>query len=112
MEDRLYATVILESADLDLPNGRSFLLNRELDGDKIVVACDVEYLKRFTRAREFKIYMDGTFKSSSTSFYQLYIIHGDFNGQNFLLIYCFLSNKTEEAYVNAFNLIKSSLANH
>jgi hypothetical protein len=43
----------------------------------------------------------------------LYIIHGDFNGQNFPLIYCFLSNKTEEAYVNAFafNLIKSSLAN-
>jgi hypothetical protein len=68
MEDRLYATVILESADLGLPNGRSFLLNRELDGDKIVVACDVEYLKRFTRAREFKVYMDGTFKSSSTSF--------------------------------------------
>jgi hypothetical protein len=55
--------------------------------------------------------MDGRFKSSSTSFYQVYIIHEDFNGQSFPLIHFFLSNKTEETYVNAFNLIKSSLAN-
>lgn len=56
--------------------------------------------------------MDGTFKSSSYSFFQVYILHGDFNGQCFPLLYCFLSSKTEETYVNVFNLIKTSLAAH
>jgi hypothetical protein len=41
-------TGILESANFDLPNGRNFLLNRELDEEKMVVSCDVEYLKRLT----------------------------------------------------------------
>jgi hypothetical protein len=40
---------VLFTGILELPNGRSFLLNRELDGDKMVVACDIEYLRRFTR---------------------------------------------------------------
>jgi hypothetical protein len=108
-------TGILDSANFDirefnLPNDRNFLLTRELDGEKLVITCDVEYVRRFTMARDFKIYMDGTFKTSSTSFYQVYIIHGEFNNQSFPLIFCFLSSKTEEAYTNVFNLIKSSLA--
>lgn len=94
-------TGILDSAnfninDFNLPNGRNFLLNRELDGNKKLVVCDVEFLRRFTGARNLRIFMDGTFKSSSTSFYQVYIIHGEFNGQSFPLIYCFLSDKTDE----------------
>jgi hypothetical protein len=40
---------ILESANFDLLNGRSFLLNRELDGEKMVVVCDVDFILRFNR---------------------------------------------------------------
>jgi hypothetical protein len=35
---------------LELPNGKSFFLNRELDEEKMVVACSTEYFKKFTRA--------------------------------------------------------------
>ena len=64
-------------SDVNLPNGRNFLLNRELDGDKKLVICDVEFFGRFTGARNLKIFMDGTFKSSSTSFikYTLYMVN-------------------------------------
>lgn len=78
----------------------------------MVEACYIEYIRRFITARNYKIYMDGTFKSSSNSFYQVYIIHSDFNGQSYHLFYCFLSNKTEETYVNVFSMIKSSLRSY
>ena len=37
--------------------------------------------------------MDGTFKSSTREFYQLYIIHEDFDSTVFPLFYCFLDRK-------------------
>lgn len=39
-------------ADVDPLKGRTFLL-KELDGWKIVLVCDIEYLKRFTVDRDF-----------------------------------------------------------
>jgi hypothetical protein len=50
--------------------------------------------------------MDGTFKSSSTSFYQVYILHGEINGQSFPLLYCFLNEKTGRIYKKTFTIIK------
>lgn len=40
----------------------------------------------------------------------MYIIHGEFNGQSFPSICCFIPFKTEETYINVFETIKSSLA--
>jgi hypothetical protein len=40
--------------------------------------------------------MDGTFKSSSTIFYQIYILHGELQSQSFPLLYCFLNEKLKE----------------
>lgn len=62
-------TSILNSTNFDitefnLTSGRKILLIKELNGEKVVVTCDVEYLKRFTGARHFKVFMDGTSKSS------------------------------------------------
>ncbi|KAF9762440.1 hypothetical protein NGRA_2007 [Nosema granulosis] len=50
--------------------------------------------------------MDVTFKSAPNEFYQLYIIHGEFNSQYFPLVYCFLKDKTEDTYDHLFTKIK------
>ncbi|KAF9745483.1 hypothetical protein NGRA_3557, partial [Nosema granulosis] len=72
-----------------ISEGRDMLLHVEFD-DAIVIMGDLNYIRNFTAARNFNIAMDGTFKSSSTSFFQIYIIHGTFSGQFFPLLYGFL----------------------
>lgn len=93
----------------DLPNSRTMLMHASFDNDKMIILGDHAYIKRFSENRSFSINMDGTFKSSSTSFYQIYIIHGSFSGQSFPLIYCFLNSKTETTYRRMFSIIKDVL---
>lgn len=106
--------IILNVEDLDpnffiLNNGVNFLLHWEFGGDIIIVLGDTEYIRKFSSTREFSLVMDGTFKSSSTSFYQIYIIHGCFNDQSFPLLYCFMNGKTERLYSKVFSIIKTKL---
>ena len=44
------------------------------------------------------ILIDGTFKNCPTFFRQLYTVHGTVNGHYMLLVYCLLSNKTQDIY--------------
>ncbi|KAF9761223.1 hypothetical protein NGRA_2779 [Nosema granulosis] len=53
--------------------------------------------------------MDVTFKAELNEFYQLYIIHGEFNTQCYSLMYCLLKDKTEETYQHLFKTIKAIL---
>ncbi|KAF9745478.1 hypothetical protein NGRA_3562, partial [Nosema granulosis] len=76
---------------------QDMLLHVDFD-EPIVIMGDINYIKNFTAVRNFNISMDGTFKSSSSSFFQIYIIHGTFSGQFFPLMYCFLIEKTERIY--------------
>lgn len=85
------------------------LLYTEFGDDQMVILADVDYIRPFTEATYFRIAMDGTFKSSSTSFLQIYIIHGFIAGQSFPLIYCFLKGKTENLYTKMFSILKIRL---
>ncbi|KAG0437258.1 hypothetical protein DMUE_3794, partial [Dictyocoela muelleri] len=91
---------------------RDLLLHVEFEQDLLVILGEKDYIEKFSTAHRFKILMDGTFKSSSTSFYQVYIIHGFFSGQSFPLIYCFMNEKTERLYTKVFNIIKEKLSEH
>ncbi|KAG0441784.1 hypothetical protein DMUE_0798 [Dictyocoela muelleri] len=65
------------SFDLDffkIDENRDLLLHVEFEGDLMVVLGDSTYINRFSEARNFKIVIDGTFKSYSSSFFQIYII--------------------------------------
>lgn len=93
-------------------SNKNLLLSIEFGDNGSVILGDWEFIRRFTVARDFKVIMDGTFKASSTAFYQLYIIHGSFSGQSFPLIYCFLSSKTQMAYTNMFSAIRAKLSEH
>ncbi len=50
--------------------------------------------------------MDGTFKSATLLFYQLYITFGWFNGEMFPLVFCFLSDKSADTYNKLFYNLK------
>lgn len=93
----------------EMDNNRTLLMHASFDNEKMIILGDHAYIKRFTEMRSFSIIMDGTFKSSSTSFYQIYIIHGCFSGQSFPLIYCFLDSKTETTYTRMLAIIKDVL---
>ncbi|KAG0435823.1 hypothetical protein DMUE_4516 [Dictyocoela muelleri] len=75
----------------------------------MVILGDIDYIRPFSDSNFFKVVMDGTFKSSSNSFFQLYIIHGFIAGQSFPLLYCFLGGKTERLYTKMFETRKIRL---
>uniref|UniRef100_A0A2S2P4T0 MULE transposase domain-containing protein n=1 Tax=Schizaphis graminum TaxID=13262 RepID=A0A2S2P4T0_SCHGA len=54
-----------------------------------------------------KVYMDGTFKSCTKYFLQLFTIHGFRNGLYVPLVFLILPNKTLETYTKAFQCIVS-----
>ncbi|KAG0420600.1 hypothetical protein EQH57_0078 [Dictyocoela roeselum] len=104
---------LIENINLDiflLPGGGNMLLHREYRERSMVILGDSAFINKFSVQRNFKIYMDGTFKASPNEFYQLYIIHAEFDGQCFPILYCFLQNKTEETYNYLFSTIKEILS--
>ncbi|KAG0437184.1 hypothetical protein DMUE_3836 [Dictyocoela muelleri] len=104
--------IIENCFDLDffiMENGKNMLLHVEFGSSPIVVLGESEYIESFTEMRTLKIIMDRTFKSSSSSFLQVYIIHGLKSEQSSPLLYCFLSDKTERTYKRVFEAIRDSL---
>ncbi|KAG0437391.1 hypothetical protein DMUE_3720 [Dictyocoela muelleri] len=99
----------IDSSMFCLPNRGNLLLYRECGTYSMVILCDIGFISKFSNARNFKVYIDGTFKSSPMKFYQLYIIHGEFNEQCIPIIHCFLYNKTKEVYEKLFYNIRNVL---
>lgn len=107
--------IILDSTSFNidffrLSDNVDMLLYASFGPDSLVVLGDYTFIQRFTNVRTFNVVMDGTFKSSSTSFFQVYIIHGVFSGQSFPLLYCFMSRKTQVAYVRMLTVVKEKLS--
>lgn len=77
----------------------------ELD-NKLSMICyaSPNQLKCLSQCKRWQ--MDGTFKSATLLFYQLYIIYGWFNGEMFPLVYCFLSEKSADIYNKLFHHLK------
>ncbi|KAF9761151.1 hypothetical protein NGRA_2821 [Nosema granulosis] len=81
----------------DMPNSTNLLLHHSIGLNSMVILGYINFISRFSLQRTFKIYMDGTFKSSPHEYLQLYTIHGEFNGQVFLLFIPFLIVKLKRA---------------
>ncbi|KAG0440468.1 hypothetical protein DMUE_1726 [Dictyocoela muelleri] len=93
----------------NLPDQGTMLLVHETQIEPMIVLGDGRFISNFVGIDNLKIYMDGTFKSAPHEFYQLYIIHVEFNSQCFPIMYCFLCGKTEEIYYLLFCRIKEVL---
>lgn len=56
-------------------------------------------------------FMDGTFKTAPTLFYQLFTVHALVNGRTVTCIYALLQNKTQDTYTKLFNILTTLNAN-
>ncbi|KAG0437958.1 hypothetical protein DMUE_3385 [Dictyocoela muelleri] len=111
---KVFPSSILDESTLDcnwfaLPNNRNMLMFSDFSSEKMIIMGDHDYISRFTTKPNLEIVMDGTFRSSSRSFFQLYILYGYMKGQTFPLIYCFLESKTEDTYVKMLTAVKYRL---
>ncbi|KAH9632905.1 hypothetical protein HF086_002727 [Spodoptera exigua] len=92
---------------------RDFLLADYTYGNtRIIVFCTETAREIICQVEDF--YADGTFKSCSPPFDQLYTIHGDIgstaNHTNLMpLVYALMSNRTTESYKILFMLIKAEI---
>ena len=82
-----------------------FLIAEESqDEDKIIIFATNGNIKLLCEAET--IYVDGTFQTCPSLFYQVFTIHAFKNGKQFPLIYALLPDKTQAMYIRAFELVK------
>ncbi|KAG0437988.1 hypothetical protein DMUE_3370 [Dictyocoela muelleri] len=55
---------------------------------------------------------DGTFKMEPYGFYRIYILYAKIFDEYFLLVYSFLTNKTEKTYSRLFSIISVLIENN
>lgn len=95
------------------PDFEDFLLADYMNGNtRILVFCSKKARELMCQIKDY--YGDGTFKSCSPPFTQLYTIHGDdgstLNDTNVVpLVYALMSNRTAESYKILFSLIQSRI---
>ena len=77
--------------------------------DNIHVLATDQNLELLADAEEW--YMDGTFKIVPRLFHQVYTIHVFKHGQQFPLVYCLLSGKTQEVYEKVFSILTEEMDN-
>lgn len=103
--------VQLPQAILQLQDGGSFLLtDKSAESERIFVFASTvgkDVLKSFA-----DFFIDGTFKSCSKQFTQLYTIHADIGSTNnetniIPVAYALLKNKSRATYENLFNILKN-----
>lgn len=90
-------------------DGKPFLLfdsfDRNTGKPRILIFSTTENLGMMNDCDRRYVYVDGTFSSSPTIFYQLYTIHGIKYSNVLPSVFALLPNKTEETYVHLFNTI-------
>lgn len=93
------------------PKFEGFLMaDYKNDDNRIIVFCSKNIKNVICEIKDY--FGDGTFKSCSPPFEQLYTIHGDLNSEgpttNIIpLFYALMTNKTRESYSILLQLIKS-----
>ena len=104
----------LEENDLLMNDGKNFLLEDDNRGpkDRILVFASEKGKSALTSCSSF--FVDGTFKSSSKQFGQLFIIHADLGSSwketnTIPAVYALLPNKKRETYDRFFKAVKNNV---
>jgi hypothetical protein len=81
----------LDSVRFKLLNGPNILLHNNIrtENGKLLILGNPEYIRDFSNNNEFSILMDGTLKSSSVYFTQLYTIDSAYGRQGSHFLFCF-----------------------
>lgn len=78
------------------------------DHDRIVIFASETGLQNLSAAKEW--FMDGTFKLSSSSFEQLYVVHAINNNVTFACVYAFMNRKNKTMYRTLFSVLRKKTA--
>lgn len=104
--------IVLNEDILKMGDGSSFLLSDDGQRERIIIFGGAKGKESLRTSSQF--FMDGTFKSCSKQFTQLYTVHADLGGRDdetnvVPVIFALLPNKKKETYVRLFRLIKESV---
>lgn len=104
--------VLLDEETLKMRDGSSFLLTDDKSGERIIIFSGTSGREGLASCQDF--FMDGTFKSSSKQFSQIYSIHADFGSSTeetniYPVAFAFLPNKKKETYLRLFQLILQAI---
>jgi len=95
--------LVLPQLFTSLQSGENFLaFNSGANLDRILMFTCAENLKFLQFSKSW--FCDGTFKSSPSLFDQLFIIHAEFSGNVFPLVYALTPNRTKATYDAYFQL--------
>lgn len=100
--------VDLQPKQLTMSDGTSFLLSDDNTGDRIIIFCAKSGREVLKTKQDF--FMDGTFKSCSKQFTQIYSIHADFGSSTgetniYPVVFALLTNKKKDTYVRLFKKV-------
>lgn len=100
--------ILLDDELLKMSDGKSFLLADDGTEERIIIFSGEKGTESLKYQQHF--FMDGTFKSCSIQFSQIYTIHADFGSQKdetniYPIVFAFLPNKKMETYIRMFRLI-------
>ena len=84
-------------------DSRRFLLCEDSQQDKIIIFATDQNTELL--AESDTLYIDETFRSCPSLFYQLFTVHAFRNRQQYPLAYCLLPDKTRQSYQRAFDLL-------
>lgn len=104
--------IILDEECLKMSDGSSFLLKDDSTGPRILIFSGEKNREALKTHKT--VFMDGTFKSCSKQFAQIYTIHADFGSSSeetnvHPVIFSLLPDKKKETYVRMFRLILDSV---
>lgn len=77
------------------------------DQERIIIFTTYEFLERLGKSH--CMLGDGTFKSVSVGFSQLFILHGFIFNSSFPLIYVLMASRSESSYCKVFSFIKQNI---
>lgn len=81
-----------------------FVMCNDPNLNLIIFSC-MTNLRYLSKAKT--IFADGTFTYCTKFFYQLFIIHGYYNGHYVPLVFCLLKDKTEKTYIDCLKSVIS-----
>ncbi|KAL4085447.1 hypothetical protein QTP88_027305 [Uroleucon formosanum] len=98
--------------DIIIPSDSNFVLFDDGKEDRIIVLCSSEGRQIASEGKT--CFVDGTFKSSSKQFHQVYTVHIDIGSTNdeinvIPVIYILLPNKTKIVYERLFSMMKTHI---
>ncbi|KAF0986289.1 hypothetical protein HZS_6661 [Henneguya salminicola] len=112
----LYLSLPSDAAPLILPEqykisfrNVNFILYDDLanDGERFILLATLHQLNIISFSSN--IYFDSTFKSVPEIFFQLFVIHGEYNNVSIPCVFALMERKTEVMYIRVWEKVRENV---